>query len=1345
MLRKKSDSINRMLQTIRGTRRRSRRKLLVESLEKRLVMATWNYSFEWSIYEDQLGDGLTADDTPAPGDFTVGIGDRVRTDRFLVGDTRSQQEWKTFKHPLPNTLMSHGGELSARGSITDNADVGSMRFRYGVSSPEGWKETTGAKFGPGWDVGAWDDPRIIILPLVDRDTGQLLSGTSKSISAFFKTPKVSGTVYSDKNFNSIHDGDEQKGFSNIWVFQDINNNGAYDQDEPTTTTDEYGRYELKLNPDADGSPIRIIDDHGAFKARYVWTNTPQLVTVRSGQDHTGVDFGLYEKTTVEGHVFQDLNGNQRRESNEPPYEGVLVFIDRNGDGQVDSSQCFDDLPQEPCFPTRADGSFKIQQAIFGDVVTVRSPGIPPALFTITQRNQWVAGEHNLQDVNFGIFQNVQFGGQVFKDVNGDGARDHYVDSFLGGVDVLMDLKDDGTIDLVSRTDARGVYTFFHIPPGSHRITPSFANPSNQTLPKVGFGYLLEVNASGNSNYDLPFGVRVGTPFKDGKIDPPDPKDPPPPDPYATEKLAMMRRINSRMAELQTRPMQRKINEQVSKLLEFDTYGVPLASLGSLDSILRMLHSEVIKNEQEGIREYDVYDLLAKDADRIKTIWNKGIEGIANSIVQPAATWNWLWDGVYGTSTMIGQATDALVKWVGQVASELTDMSKEAVIYGTFETVEDLLTPATWSNLLADASGYNQFVKSMDPTLNVDDRILHYFGGVLTYMGTVDFGVTSASTVKARAMQLGDNLMREAVEGLDGPAGNAIRKYFNGQIKGKIERKIAGAKNWIYELAEGVPIDANFIHEVGYSAKQMDAITQVTREVSKDLGKDVYFGFRTTNMDSMRHIRDGTALPKPLAIKAKTINEMDVKYLGFSAEDVGLVGLKHPSSLKAPRPTDFDSEALFKKVEERYSKRIKEYAAHEQDILNGSIKHDTTRGLITDSTSAKPFAGDIDPVYIKDSNGFYLTGEDYDKAVAALKRSAGQIQHGAETNIISDVMKKVEQSGIAPNSEAWNKALKKVKEVQLDLKFGHTGAMDGKIPIPRTETIIEFGRAGSIAEDLTIPASSSEYMRRGPNLETLHIVDDAPVIGTVPKQRQEMERLLNNLGVSADEFARMSRDQRAQLLRVRAQDRRVLMDDRVSRVIREKGITSELFREMPASEVKSLSRSHHDGLKIVSQKAQPIFKSEVEATLTSAGISLSEVRILPIGDNEGWDVVRRDSFGPTELDVDRNSNISPLDVLQVVNALNGSRAGLLHEMDSIENYRLDTNGNGYIEPLDALVIINRINLGGVEIDGGEGEGDGPSHSQVNRSNEMVFAAFASNEEMLFGDDVHVRRNKRRFGQ
>jgi hypothetical protein len=176
-------------------------------------------------------------------------------------------------------------------------------------------------------------------------------------------------------------------------------------------------------------------------------------------------------------------------------------------------------------------------------------------------------------------------------------------------------------------------------------------------------------------------------------------------------------------------------------------------------------------------------------------------------------------------------------------------------------------------------------------------------------------------------------------------------------------------------------------------------------------------------------------------------------------------------------------------------------------------------------------------------------------------------------------------------------------------------------------------------------------------------------------------------------------------------------------------------------MQSLSRSHHDGLKIVSQKAQPIFKSEVEATLTSAGVSLSEVKILAIGDNEGWDIVRRDSFGSTDLDVDRNSNISPLDVLQVVNALNGPRSGLLHEMDSIEDYRLDTNGNGYIEPLDALVIINRINLSGSEMDGGEGEGVSPTHSQVYRSSEMVFAAYGTNEEILFGEK-HSRRNTRR---
>ncbi|HBE69253.1 MAG TPA: hypothetical protein DDW52_13980 [Planctomycetaceae bacterium] len=59
-----------------------------------------------------------------------------------------------------------------------------------------------------------------------------------------------------------------------------------------------------------------------------------------------------------------------------------------------------------------------------------------------------------------------------------------------------------------------------------------------------------------------------------------------------------------------------------------------------------------------------------------------------------------------------------------------------------------------------------------------------------------------------------------------------------------------------------------------------------------------------------------------------------------------------------------------------------------------------------------------------------------------------------------------------------------------------------------------------------------------------------------------------------------------------------------------------------------------------------------------------------------------------LDVNGDGFTSPIDVLQVINALNTKSESLVtfEEGDNA----LDTNGDGHISPIDALLVINKLN-------------------------------------------------------
>lgn len=80
---------------------------------------------------------------------------------------------------------------------------------------------------------------------------------------------------------------------------------------------------------------------------------------------------------------------------------------------------------------------------------------------------------------------------------------------------------------------------------------------------------------------------------------------------------------------------------------------------------------------------------------------------------------------------------------------------------------------------------------------------------------------------------------------------------------------------------------------------------------------------------------------------------------------------------------------------------------------------------------------------------------------------------------------------------------------------------------------------------------------------------------------------------------------------------------------------------------------------------------------------------------------------TALDVNVDEIISPLDALQVINALNARGAGRLPvplTADEMPPPLVDTSGDNFLSPLDALLVINYLNTSRNGNGNGEGEGE-----------------------------------------
>lgn len=112
-----------------------------------------------------------------------------------------------------------------------------------------------------------------------------------------------------------------------------------------------------------------------------------------------------------------------------------------------------------------------------------------------------------------------------------------------------------------------------------------------------------------------------------------------------------------------------------------------------------------------------------------------------------------------------------------------------------------------------------------------------------------------------------------------------------------------------------------------------------------------------------------------------------------------------------------------------------------------------------------------------------------------------------------------------------------------------------------------------------------------------------------------------------------------------------------------------------------------------------------------------------------------------FDVDRNLQVNPLDVLVLIDAINGNRAGKLPQPRAATSLGLpdfDVDGDGELTPLDILQLVNQVN--GLSSGGLRGEGESstdpetPTESLEEVSPALWLSAFNQLEETEF----HLRR-------
>jgi uncharacterized protein (DUF2141 family) len=272
------------------------------------------------------------------------------------------------------------------------------------------------------------------------------------------------------------------------VFDDLNGDGVWDDDEPglkdvlvtldgsvSTLTDIYGRYSFTTTiPGVHGV---VETDPGGYRS-----TTPNRVNVlvTIGQGYT-VNFGdtQYSGTAnLFGIVFDDLDGDGSRDTNEAGIEGVLVTLNGNRDVFTDQFGRY---------------SFAVSSAGVHTLVETD----PDGYFSTTPNEVHV-------NIDLGETVEVDFGdainssgfasvvGTVFEDLNSDGQWD---DNEVGISNVTVNFDNSST-----KTGKFGGYSFKASNPGSFEVVEVDPVGYFSTTPNE-----VEVNVTLGNGYKVDFG------------------------------------------------------------------------------------------------------------------------------------------------------------------------------------------------------------------------------------------------------------------------------------------------------------------------------------------------------------------------------------------------------------------------------------------------------------------------------------------------------------------------------------------------------------------------------------------------------------------------------------------------------------------------------------------------------------------------------------------------------------------------------------------------------------------------------------------------------------------------
>ena len=189
-------------------------------------------------------------------------------------------------------------------------------------------------------------------------------------------------IWHDTNGDGNQDAGEL-GLDSVTVFLDADGDGLRDAGEPFIVTDGGGNYDF-TNLVA-GDYVVDVDDTTLPPNFVLTTGAASLsVTLAAGQDANDADFGYRQQGGVNGHLFDDVDGDGVQDVGEADLSGIDVIItDSNGEQQT--------------VTTDGDGDYQAFAPLGATTLDVDDTTLPPNAFITT------ANDPQTVTINAGAF------------------------------------------------------------------------------------------------------------------------------------------------------------------------------------------------------------------------------------------------------------------------------------------------------------------------------------------------------------------------------------------------------------------------------------------------------------------------------------------------------------------------------------------------------------------------------------------------------------------------------------------------------------------------------------------------------------------------------------------------------------------------------------------------------------------------------------------------------------------------------------------------------------------------------------------------------------------------------